>query len=174
MNPTCWAIWLVQNQQALKASGWNIHSAVTQQKNSFEGLYSWLRAQHGKPENRNLYDQVTKKRLKRYKLPFKIFAVPPLSNNLFKYVEGARRLSDWIYGCQESMDAQDRPRSMGFPYDIIAQKPPELIAAPPLAEAAIARRQAVWERVHYIACGAPCGALCGAEVRHVGLLTGLR
>ena len=45
------------------------------------------------------------------------------------------------------MDAQDRPRSMGFPYGIIAQKLPELIAAPPLAEAAVARRQAVWERV---------------------------
>ena len=62
-------------------------------------------------------------------------------------INGARRLSDWVYGCQESMDAQDRPRSMGFPYGIIAQKPPELIAAPPLADAAVARRQAVWERV---------------------------
>ena len=30
------------------------------------------------------------------------------------------------------------------------------------------------QRIHYIACGAPCGALCGVEVRHVGLLTGLR
>ena len=30
------------------------------------------------------------------------------------------------------------------------------------------------QRIHYIACGAPCGALCGAEVRHVVLLTGLR
>ena len=30
------------------------------------------------------------------------------------------------------------------------------------------------QRIHYIACGAPCGALCGADVRHVGLLTGLR
>ena len=45
------------------------------------------------------------------------------------------------------MDSQDRPRSMGFPYGIIAQKPPELVAAPPLAEAAVAKRQAVWERV---------------------------
>ena len=147
MNPTCWAIWLVQNQQALKAGGWYTHSADTQQAISFEGLYNWLKAQHGKHENRNLYDQVTKKRLKQYKLPFKVFTVPPLSNNLFKYVKGARRLSDWIYGCQESMDSQDRPRSMGFPYGIIAQKPPELVAAPPLAEAAVARRQAVWERV---------------------------
>ena len=144
---TCWAIWLVQNQQALKAGGWYTHSAVTQQAISFEGLYNWLKAQHGKHENRNLYDQVTKKRLKQYKFPFKVFTVPPLSTNLFKYIKGARRLSDWVYGCQESMDAQDRPRSMGFPYGIIAQKPPELIAAPPLAEAAVARRQAVWERV---------------------------
>jgi hypothetical protein len=40
MNPTCWAIWLVQNQQALKAGEWYTHSAVTQQKNSFEGLYN--------------------------------------------------------------------------------------------------------------------------------------
>ena len=152
MNPTCWAIWLVQNQQALKAGGWNTHSAITQQTISFEGLYNWLKAQHGKHENRNLYDQVTKKRLKQYKLPFKVFTVPPLSNNLFKYVKGARRLSDWIYGCQESMDSQDRPRSMGFPYGIIAQKPPELVAAPPLAEAAVARRQAVWERVQMRKC----------------------
>ena len=45
------------------------------------------------------------------------------------------------------MDSQDRPLSMGFPYDIITQKPPEIIAAPPLAEAAVGRRQAVWERV---------------------------
>ena len=147
MNPTCWAIWLVQNQQALKAGGWNTHSAVTQQAISFEGLYNWLKAQHGKHENRNLYDQVTKKRLKQYKFPFKAFTVPPVSTNLFKYIKGARRLSDWVYGCQESMDAQDRPRLMGFPYGIIAQKPPEVIAAPPLADAAIARRQAVWERV---------------------------
>ena len=36
---------------------------------------------------------------------------------------------------------------MGFPYGIIAQKPPEIVAAPPLAEAAVGRRQAVWERV---------------------------
>ena len=36
---------------------------------------------------------------------------------------------------------------MGFPYGIIAQKPPEIIAAPPLAEVAVARRQAVWERM---------------------------
>ena len=147
MNPTCWAIWFVQNQQALKAGGWYTHSAVTQQAISFEGLYNWLKAQHGKHENRNLYDQVTKKRLKQYKFPFKAFTVPPLSTNLFKYIKGARRLSDWVYGCQESMDAQDRPRSMGFPYGIIAQKLPELIAAPPLADAAVARRQAVWERV---------------------------
>ena len=45
------------------------------------------------------------------------------------------------------MDAQDRPRSMGFPYGIIAQKLPELVAASSLAEAAVAKRQAVWERV---------------------------
>ena len=37
MNPTCWAIWLVQNQQALKAGGWNTHSAITQQAISFRG-----------------------------------------------------------------------------------------------------------------------------------------
>ena len=103
--------------------------------------------QHGKHENRNLYDQVTKKRLKQYKLPFKVFTVPPLSINVFKYIKGARRLSDWVYGCQESMDSQDRPRSMGFPYGIIAQKLPELVAASSLAEAAVAKRQAVWERV---------------------------
>ena len=133
--------------KALKAGGWNTHSAVTQQAISFEGLYNWLKAQHGKHENRNLYDQVTKKRLKQYKFPFKAFTVPPLSTNVFKYIEGARRLSDWVYGCQESMDAQDRPRSMGFPYGIIAQKLPELVAASSLAEVAVAKRQAVWELV---------------------------
>ena len=82
MNPTCYAIWLVQNQHALKAGGWQVETAKAQQMLSFEGLYRWLEAQHARGENRNLYAPVTKKLLKRYKLPFKKFTVPPEAKNV--------------------------------------------------------------------------------------------
>ena len=147
MNPTCYAIWLVQNQHALKAGGWKVESAQAQTALSFEGLYRWLEAQHARGESRNLYDPLTLKLLKRYKLPFKKFTVPPEPNNLFKYLKGARRLSTWIYNCQAALSEGDRPRSMGLAYGIVTQKPPELVAAPPQAARAAERRQAIWNRV---------------------------
>ena len=146
-NPTCWAIWLVQNQHALKAGGWKVESDAAQRVLRFESLYYWLGQQHSRGGNKNLYDPATKKLLKRYKLPFKKMTVPPASENLFKYVKGARRLSNWIYNCQAQMDEHDRPTSMGLAPGIIAQVPPERVAAPPLAAAAAAKRQAAWARV---------------------------
>ena len=73
--------------------------------------------------------------------------VPPAPENLFEWVKGARRLSNWIHDCQAQMDERDRPASMELAPGIIAQVPPELVAPPPQAAAAAARRQAIWERV---------------------------
>ena len=67
MNPTCWAIWLVQNQCSLKADGWVTSSEFAQQKLSFEGLYRWLEAQHARGDDHSLYDHVTRQLIKRYK-----------------------------------------------------------------------------------------------------------
>lgn len=146
MNPTCWAIWLVQNQHALKAGGWRAESDAAQRTLRFETLYRWLGEQHARGENKNLYDPATKRLLKRYKLPFKNMTVPPAPENLFKWVKGARRLSNWIHDCQVQMDEHDRPTSMGLAPGIIAQVPPERVAAPPHAAAAAAKRQAIWAR----------------------------
>ena len=76
------AIWLVQNQHALKVGGWKVESLRAQQTLSFEGLYRWLEAQAARGENKNLYDPSTKRLLKRYKLPFKKFTVPPDPSNV--------------------------------------------------------------------------------------------
>lgn len=148
MNPTVWAIWLVQNQHALKAGGWKAESVAAQQRLSFENLYLWLREQHARGENKNLYDPTTNKLLKRYKLPFKQMTVPPAHNNMFKYVKGARRLSDWIFDCQNTVGESDRPvGAMGLARGIIVQQPPELVPPPPQSARREARRQAAWERV---------------------------
>jgi len=147
MNPTVWAIWLVQNQHALKAGGWKVESVAAQQRLSFENLYLWLREQHARGENKNLYDPTTNKLLKRYKLPFKQMTVPPAPNNVFKYVKGARRLSDWIFDCQMTMDESDRPAQLGLARGIIVQQPPELVPPPPQSARREARREAAWERV---------------------------
>jgi len=146
-SPTCWAIWMVQNQHALKTGGWTVETPGAQYALSFEGLYSWLLARHERRENKNLYDPVTHRLLKRYKLPFKHMSVPPRPDSLFKWVKGARRLSEWIRGCQMAMDERDRPRALGFALGIIQQRPPELVASPPQASEAAARRRAIWERV---------------------------
>ena len=114
---------------------------------SFENLYFWLKEQHARGDNHNLYDHATKRLLKRYKLPFKHMTIPPAPNNLFKFIKGARRLSEWISECQATLDERERPRTMGLPKGIIAQTPPELVAPPPLAAAAAARRQSAWDRV---------------------------
>ena len=77
----------------------------------------------------------------------KNMTIPPAPNNLFKFIKGARRLSEWISECQATLDERERPRAMGLPKGIIAQTPPELVAPPPLAAAAAARRQSTWDRV---------------------------
>jgi hypothetical protein len=146
MSPTVWAIWLVQNQHVLKMGGWKVESVEAQQRVSFENLYFWLKSQYERGEKHILYDHVTKKLLKRYKLPFKNMRVPPAPNNIFKYVKGARRLSAWIAECQATMDDADRPERTGLPEGIIMQQPPELVAGPPGAAATASRRQAMWDR----------------------------
>ena len=107
MNPTCWAIWLVQNQCALKASGWEVSSENTQHTLSFESLYRWLEAQHSRGDNKNIYEPITRRLVKRYKLPFKQMTIPPPSALLFKYRKGALRLSEWMREAQSMLEERD-------------------------------------------------------------------
>ena len=62
--------------------GWRVESLQAQQTLSFEALYRFLETQHARGENRNLYDQVSGRLLKRYTLPFKTFIVPPEPSNV--------------------------------------------------------------------------------------------
>jgi hypothetical protein len=71
-------------------------------------LYRWLGEQHARGENTNLYDPAIKRLLKSYKLPFKNMPVPPAPENLFEWVKGARRLSNWIHDCQAQMGDEYR------------------------------------------------------------------
>ena len=147
MNPTCWAIWLIQNQFASKVGDWQTSTELARQKMSFEGLYRFLEAQHSRHDDHSLYDPTTRKLVKRYKLPFKKFTVPPDPSNLFKYKKGARRLSDWIKGCQETLSERERPLWTGLHEGIIAQQPPRLVVQTPMVAARQARRDATWTRV---------------------------
>ena len=97
MNPTVWAIWLVQRAHTLKAGEWTVESRESQQRLSFASLYDFMQQQHSR-RNRHelsLRDPITNK-VQRYSLPFKAMRIPPAPDNLFKYRKGANRLSDWI------------------------------------------------------------------------------
>eukprot|EP00966_Prymnesium_polylepis_P046912 1087124-Prymnesium_polylepis.2 len=98
MNPTVWAIWVVQRAHTLRVGTWTVESAEVQQRLSFENLYRWLEQQHARRERHDLQDPTTKKVVHRYVQPFKKMVVPPAANNWFKYRKGAQRLSDWITG----------------------------------------------------------------------------
>jgi hypothetical protein len=84
LNPTTWAIWVVQYVYALRRGSWTAESAQAQHTLSFETLYAWLRAQHERGEQFYVNEPGTKIILHRYKLPFKRITVPPKQNELFK------------------------------------------------------------------------------------------
>ena len=142
MNPTVWAIWLVQRAHTLKAGEWTVETRESQQRLSFASLYDFLQQQHSR-RNRHelsLRDPITNK-VQRYSLPFKAMRIPPAPDNLFKYRSGANRLSDWIV--QGSSDGQ----SAGLAAGIIAMEPPQVVARPPGAARREARANAAWGRV---------------------------
>jgi hypothetical protein len=143
MNPTVWAIWLVQRAHTLKAGEWTVESRESQQRLSFASLYTFLQNQHSR---RNKYelslrDPRTNKVQHRYSLPFKAMRIPPAPDNQFKYRRGANRLSDWIV--QGSSDGQ----SAGLAAGIIAMEPPQVVARPPGGAQREARANAAWGRV---------------------------
>ena len=88
LNPTVWAIWMVQRAHALKRGGWTVESAGAQTSLSFESLYLWLESRHSLRERKDLRHAVTNKILRRYVLPFKAMRVPPAPENLFKFIKG--------------------------------------------------------------------------------------
>ena len=137
LNPTTWAIWMVQYVYAVRKGSWTAESAQAQHKLSFETLYAWLRAQHERGEQFYIYEPGTKIILHRYKLPFKRMTVPPKQNELFKWRKGAKRLSDWM------VQGGFAPIAEG----IGGLQPPTLVAPPPQQSQREARRAAMWERV---------------------------
>ena len=144
MNPTVWAIWLVQRAHTLKVGGWTVETPEAQQRLSFASLYTFLQQQHGR---RNKYelslrDPTTNKLLHRYSLPFKAMRIPPAPDNLFKYRKGAKRLSDWIVaGSSEGQQAT------GLAAGIVAMEPAQVVAPPPGLAQREARANAAWGRV---------------------------
>ena len=137
LNPTTWAIWMVQYVYAVRKGSWTAESAQAQRTLSFETLYAWLKTQHERGEQFYVYESGTKIILHRYKLPFKKMVVPPKQNELFKWRKGAKRLSDWM------VQGGFAPIAEG----IGSLQPPTLVAPPPQQSQREARRAAMWERV---------------------------
>ena len=137
LNPTTWAIWMVQYVHAVRRGSWTVESAQAQHTLAFETLYEWLSAQHERGEQFYIYEPGTKIILHRYKLPFKKMTVPPKSNELFKWRKGAKRLSDWL------VQGGFAPIAEG----IGSLQPPTLVAPPPQQSRREAQRAAMWERV---------------------------
>ena len=152
LNPTTWAIWMVQRAHVLKFGGWTVESAEAQQRLSFETLYRWLEGRHSLRERRTLIDEATGQVAHRYVLPFKKMNVPPSSETMFKLRKGGRRLSDWL----EAGSGGDA--SQGLPFGIYALKPAEIVAAPPGAAERQARATAAWNRVRSAAAARGRGA----------------
>ena len=97
MNATVYTIWLIQHAYAMRNGGWTAVSEQQQRQWSFESLYRWLEVQHARGVMRYLYDPSTRQLLHRYKLPFKSkMRIPPAKTERFKWVKGAKRLSDWM------------------------------------------------------------------------------
>ena len=148
MNATAYTIWLIQHAYSMRNGGWTAVSERQQRQWSFESLYRWLEVQHARGVMRYLYDPSTRQLLHRYKLPFKAkVRIPPAKTELFKWVKGAKRLSDWM----ESGELD--------PIDTAIQKqlPPALIAPPPLQSQREERRAAMWSRI----------ANRGSRTRHI-------
>ena len=137
LNPTTWAIWMVQHSYALRVGSWTVESVEAQNVFSFENLYAWLAEQHARGESFNVRDVAYERGVRRYKLPFKHMNVPPKSTELFKWRRGANRLSGWMErGGLPPMDS-----------DICNLQPPKLVAAPPLKAQRESVRAKMWDRV---------------------------
>ena len=148
MNATAYTIWLIQHIYTRRNGGWTAVSEQQQRQWSFESLYRWLEVQHARGVMRYLYDSSTRQLLHRYKLPFKPnMRIPPAKTERFKWVRGAKRLSDWI----ESAGLE--------PFDpaIQNQLPPALVPPPPLQSQREERRAAMWSRI----------ANRGSRTRHI-------
>ena len=137
LNPTTWAVWLIQWVYAVRKGSWTAESTQAQHTLTFETLYEWLKTQHERGEQFYIYEPGTKIILHRYKLPFKQMVVPPKKNELFKWRKGAKRLSDWL------VEGGFAPMAEA----IGSLEPPTLVAPPPLQSQREARRLALWGRV---------------------------
>jgi hypothetical protein len=137
LNATTWAIWMVQHVHAVRKGSWTAESQQAQHMLTFETLYNWLAAQHARGEQFNVVEPVTKRLLHRYKLPFKKMNVPPKKEDLFKWIKGAKRLSNWM------VQGGFAPIAEG----IGGLQPPAIVAPPPLQSQREARRAALWGRV---------------------------
>ena len=137
LNPTTWAIWMVQYVFAVRKGSWTAESVQAQRTLTFETLYAWLKTQHERGEQFYIFEPGTKILLHRHKLPFKKMVVPPKQNELFKWRKGAKRLSDWM------VQGGFAPIAEG----IGSLQPPTLVAPPPQQSQREARRAAMWERV---------------------------
>jgi hypothetical protein len=138
MNPTLWAIWLVQHVHAIKAGGWTVTSRQDLLLWSTAGMYIFLQAMSERGDLTVIRDPATKLVLHRYRLPFKNgMRVPPPENKVFAWKKGARRLSDWL----------EAGGLAPLHEEIIAQRPPIIVAPLPLAARREAQRAALWRRV---------------------------
>ena len=138
MNPTVWAIWLVQHVHAIKAGGWTVTSEQDQMLWSTAGMYTFLEAMSERRDLTVIRDPATKQVLHRYRLPFKSgMRVPPRQDELFKWRKAAKRLSDWL----EAGGLAPLHES------IIAQQIPSIVSPLPLAARREAQRAALWRRV---------------------------
>ena len=152
LNPTVWAIWLVQRAHSLKAGGWTVESADAQRRLSFTELYTWLAGQHSLRERRDLKDAETGRALRRYVLPFKAMRVPPAPLNVFKFRKGAHRLSDWIVNGSGG-------GSIGLADGIINMELPAIVSPPPGSGQRDARATAAWARARAAAASRTRGPL---------------
>ena len=138
LNPTIWAILLVQNLHAVRMGDWTVHTLADQLLWSMAGMYTFLEEMHSRGDWFYIRDPATKLVLHRYRLPFKSgMILPPKQNQAFRLRKGATRLSDW-------MEAGGLP---ALHPGIIALEPPKIVPPPPLQAAREARRNALWRRV---------------------------
>ena len=138
MNPTVWAIWLVQHVHAVKAGGWTVTSPQEQMLWSTAGMYTFLEAMSERRDLTVIREPATKQVLHRYRLPFKSgMRVPPRQDELFRWRKAAKRLSDWLAagGLAPLHDG------------IVAQQAPTIVSPLPLAARREAQRAALWRRV---------------------------
>jgi hypothetical protein len=138
LNPTIWAILLVQNLHAVRKGDWAVDTLQDQLLWSMKGMYIFLEEMHKRGDWFFIKDPATKLTLHRYRLPFKSgMVIPPKSTQAFRIRKGANRLSDWM----------ERGGLPALHPRIIALEPPKIVPPPPLQAAREARRNALWRRV---------------------------